>query len=122
MKQGLKLKLALKNDVINGFSYSFTSSLLKALKKHRAEMTIFLADEDNIAKNYDYSDDDNDDEYQGGYSCDYWISDVVTSVIRYLTEQLYFDCDHQGMNHSASIAYVDGLIKHATDFLAIFQE
>jgi hypothetical protein len=106
MKNGLGLVLEmnslLKDDVVNGFSYSFSAALLKKLKQ--------LKKDDNLFK---YS---NTDHIQGP------VTDIAEIVMHHLRGQI---SEHilpeDTPNDPISLNEVDRFILLVEEFLAIFQ-
>ncbi len=97
-----QMKLTLCQDVITGFSYSFTKSLLEALKKLRSKGTLF-----------------EDGEIPPGDHSRMKPSPLTSTILYYLSKQTYGtgigpDC--------ASLTDIDTLIKTTEAFLAIFEK
>jgi len=104
-KQTQKLEFTLKKDVINGFSYSFTNSLLKKLKKLKEEDRIFVdgwkkAIEDERVSNINKT-------------------KIADLVIAYLVEQL-LGADLPDIRKSHYPSDIDNLIEVCEEFLSIF--
>lgn len=104
-KQSQRLELTLKQDVINGFSYSFTNSLLKGLKKLKKEDKIF---EDGWGNAEEIEARDHRPSRTTGIAC---------VVIEYLKQQLIIS------SYSAEKMLptdVNNLITTSEEFLSIF--
>jgi len=93
------LQLLLKDDVIVGFSYSFSKALLEKLKALKKEDRIF-EEEWKEAQNQDSS----------------HLTEIARCVMEHLETQL--NCDISGFNPDK----VDCLISFAEEFLAIFEK
>ncbi len=95
-----EFKLLLREDVITGFSFSFTSALLKKLKELEKENRIFVASDmpDN---------------------CKHALIPIAFSIMHYLVEQTMYE---SGVTQNIEKKYPKDLIAHVEEFLAIFVE
>ncbi|MFC1615441.1 hypothetical protein ACFL2L_01440 [Patescibacteria group bacterium] len=99
----MQTKLVLKDDVINGFSFSFSSALLKELKK------LVTNNQCIISKNSTCIHAD---------VLFYKYTPIDSSIISYLSKQVNLDIDSdEGTNK-----IIEDFIKHTEDFLDIFIE
>ncbi|MBI5306678.1 hypothetical protein HZB04_03805 [Candidatus Wolfebacteria bacterium] len=96
MKQTQELKLVLKNDVINGFSYSFSKTILEKLKE--------VVRDDRMFKNT--------------YSSRR-LTDIANTLVSHLYQQLCFYSSSFNVNDEKTIKE---LIAVAEEFLAIFEK
>jgi uncharacterized protein YfkK (UPF0435 family) len=108
MEQSLRMALVLKDDVIKGFSYSFSAALLKKLKEMKEKDQIF---EKGIKEALEFA-----DKSESG------LTDMAYMVTDHLHNQI---SSHSGMPNTGTSMYpkeVDRLIALAEEFLAIFQK
>lgn len=94
-------RLMLEQDVINGFSYSFTKALLEKLLILKASNRIFK------------------EELPGEKSSVDYITDIAHSVISYLISQVETTFS---VSCTMSLDEINDLIKTTQEFLAIFEE
>ncbi len=98
----LELSLKLRQDVITGFSYSFTKALVEKLKELLKKDNVFV-DGNETAKTHD------------GYFRETEIAGIVT---HYLCDQLQV----QHSDKAKNLIEVEKLISLAEEFLSIFEE
>ena len=104
-KQTQQFELTLKQDVISGFSYSFTSSLLKGLKKLKKEDKIFEDGWENAA------------EIEARNNFPSSITGIACVIIEYLKQQLIIIGDSVEKMLPTD---VNNLITTSEEFLEIF--
>lgn len=102
-KQTQQLELTLKQDVINGFSYSFTNSLLEKLKKLKEEDRIFKDGWEKAT------------EVETRNHCTSSITKIASVVINYLDDQIRAGC-----GSDMKPTTIDNLITTGEEFLSIF--
>ncbi|MBX4210387.1 hypothetical protein KW783_00245 [Candidatus Parcubacteria bacterium] len=93
-----KIEMLLEQDVITGFSYSFTKCLLQAFKRLHDEKRVFLPGATGTHKR---------------------LTDIAQSVMRHLSDQLSFGRYDSGSSNDDEIRR---LIMTAEEFLSIFIE
>ncbi|HTW96592.1 MAG TPA: hypothetical protein VMD74_02960 [Candidatus Methylomirabilis sp.] len=109
MAQDTTLSLVLKNDVITGFSYSFSSALLRKLKEMNEKDQIFkkgLKNALNDAKKNIQS----------------YLTDMAIIVAVHLHQQISVSSDILDLSTKNFPEEVNQFISFVEEFLAIFQE
>ena len=105
-QEQMQMQLLLKNDVINGFSYSFTKYLLNKLEK--------LSEEDRIFE------DSKDEIERAKHNSVSRLTLIAESVATCLSRQLKLSEDtYYGYSQSKKITE---LINTAEEFLTIFEK
>lgn len=99
-RQTQKLELTLEQDVINGFSYSFTKSLLEKLKKLKKEDRVFEYGWKKATEERNPSD----------------VTAIASVVISYLCDQIQTDLSVPRLKPID----IDNLIATSEEFLSIF--
>jgi len=111
-KQTQRLELTLKQDVINGFSYSFTKSLLEKLKKLKEEDRIFIG-------GWEKAIEEEKQHKKNHLNIDLNKTKIAKLVISYLVKQILGE-ELPEIGDSKDPSDVDSLIEVCEDFLLTF--